>query len=221
MWFARNIFAVSIRSFMAFLKLSLQCRYGLEFRDQTDLGTVILKHDLSQPKLLGILSPSVLLVESGAQVQQLDCSTDPPQTQTVVAEGQDLGDLTLSHCTEFKGEWLCICAEGCYRSSISCFDADTFQRKWKRDGAPPANLEVSAITSDGRCIYVADSGNACVQMFSLSDGQYLGRLLEGEGRGKPRCITWCGDFLVVGFIFGTMDRKTFTLVRVEFGEKET
>ncbi len=60
-----------------------------------------------------------------------------------------------------------------------------------------------------------------MQMFSLSDGQYLGRVLEGEERGKPCCVAWSGEMssLIVGFLKKGEEgekRGTLNLVQVQF-----
>ena len=50
------------------------------------------------------------------------------------------------------------------------------------------------VTTDGRCnILVYDVNNRCLQMFSISDGRYLGVLVKEEylDLGELMCLGWC------------------------------
>ena len=65
------------------------------------------------------------------------------------------------------------------------------------------------VTSDGYGhLFVCDVHNACIQLFSVSDGKYFGTyLMRGEeGLGTPRLIRWCRNTssLVVAHVDSNM-----------------
>ena len=60
-------------------------------------------------------------------------------------------------------------------------------------GHQPGSMNAVGITTDGRGqLFVCDTNNSCIQMFS-TDGTFLGTVLKsGEERfGIPRKIGWC------------------------------
>ena len=77
-------------------------------------------------------------------------------------------------------------------------DPFTKKRKWRIQGnLPEMEKQITAwsVTTDGKGrLFVCEgpTGNRCVQMFSVSDGEYIGPLIrEGEeGLGTPCCIRW-------------------------------
>ena len=83
-------------------------------------------------------------------------------------------------------------------SSIHCYSVATKSLKWSVGGNLPGMqraLHPVSLATDGRGhLFVSDGvmGNRCIQMFSISDGQYLGCLIkEGEqGLGHPYGICW-------------------------------
>ena len=85
---------------------------------------------------------------------------------------------------------------------VAAFEAGLFaynikRRKleWKVDGKVDGMeqvLDADGVTTDeSGHLLVADSGNECIQMFSASDGQYLGFLMKGvEIIGDPIRVHW-------------------------------
>ena len=69
--------------------------------------------------------------------------------------------------------------------AIHCYNTTTKSLKWSVAGKLPGmknGLDTKGVTTDGRGhLFVTDgfSGNRCIQMFSISDGQYLGCLIKG------------------------------------------
>ena len=84
------------------------------------------------------------------------------------------------------------------KDGIYCYRTTTKSLKWRVAGKLPGMQKVLYpvhITTDGRGhLFVSDgvNGNRCIQMFSVSDGQYMGCLTkEGEqGLGHPNTICW-------------------------------
>ena len=83
-------------------------------------------------------------------------------------------------------------------NGIQCYNTNTKNLKWSAAGELPGMqkaLDAHSVTTDERgCLFVCDdhAGNQCVQMFSVSDGQYLGCLMK-EGKQRLECpvsICW-------------------------------
>ena len=83
-------------------------------------------------------------------------------------------------------------------ADIHCYSTATKSLKWRVSGSLPGmqkSLHAAGLTSDGHGhLFVSDGwyGNRCIQMFSVSDGQYLGCLIkQGEqGLECPNRICW-------------------------------
>ena len=83
-------------------------------------------------------------------------------------------------------------------SGIYCYNTSNKSLKWEvRANLPEMRKDLHAmgLTTDGLgYLFVSDGkfGNKCIQIFSVSDGQYLGCLIkEGEqGLGYPSRICW-------------------------------
>ena len=83
-----------------------------------------------------------------------------------------------------------------HTQGIFAFNADTGELEWTVCGKLPGMEKypnACGVTTDGRGhLFVADCDNKCIYMFSVSDGQYLGCLindlkyLSGPGR-----LDWC------------------------------
>ena len=81
-------------------------------------------------------------------------------------------------------------------SRISAYDTQTDTLEWNIDGQLPGMqgiMQTCGVTSDGRGhLFVADYGNTQIQMFSVSDGQYLGYLMiDKEKLRSPVRVYWC------------------------------
>ena len=89
-------------------------------------------------------------------------------------------------------------------SKIHAYDTRTDQLLWEVKGQSPGMelvMWANEVTTDGRGhLYVCDKstytgsfhGNACIQMFSVSDGEYLGALInKGKQKfGDPWRVRW-------------------------------
>ena len=98
---------------------------------------------------------------------------------------------------------LLVVADG--KEGLFAYNTATDELEWKKDGHLSENIiamKPMGVTTDGRGhLFVTDCGNHCIQMFSVSDGQYLGYLvIENIGsfdRSKifrfPYRIRWCEE----------------------------
>ena len=103
------------------------------------------------------------------------------------------GDITFAQVSD---EEFLISA---HWRGIFSFNTITGQLKWSVKGRlqdMKEDLYACRITSDDHGnLFVSDSANKALQMFSVSDGRYLGCLFrEGEnGFGKPWEVCWCNE----------------------------
>ena len=87
---------------------------------------------------------------------------------------------------------------------IHAYNSTTGQLKWSVQKKIPSGIFNSyGVTGDsnGR-LFVTDYNNKCIQMFSASDGQYLGCFMKqgDQGLGNVYRLRWCEttSSLVVG-----------------------
>ena len=78
---------------------------------------------------------------------------------------------------------------------LFAFNIATGNLEWKVDEKVPGmeqTIDANGVTQVGRGhLFVADRNNGCVQMFSLSDGQYPGPLKKGlETISDPGSVHW-------------------------------
>ena len=79
---------------------------------------------------------------------------------------------------------------------IKVYNVDTDEIEWKKKyGLRESALDLSGVTTDGRGhLFACDLNHACVQIFSVSNGKYLGRLPNfGRVLGHPVMVRWCHD----------------------------
>ena len=145
-------------------------------------------------------SPTTLLYEDVSKyplaVRWLDCNTSPPQpasginvTHTQQIQVWDMcfvkhGDNELLITTRGKG------------GGVYGYNTGTNKLEWIVKGqlyGMKKNICAEAITTD-ECghLFVCDTKNVCIQMFSL-DGTYLGCALQAgeQDLGGPWRIRWC------------------------------
>ena len=86
---------------------------------------------------------------------------------------------------------------GINSQGIHCYSTTTKSLKWSVEGqlqGMQQALFAEGVTEGYGHLFVCDGpiGNSCIQMFSVSDGRYLGCLIkEGEqGLGVPHGICW-------------------------------
>ena len=137
------------------------------------------------------------------QLHWLDCSEGKPKLLGITANTNVNGLLDMC-VAESENEKVLIASSYDRNELIHAFNSTTGQLKWRKPKKiPSGTFESSGVAGDsnGR-IFVADYTNSCIQMFSASDGQYLGRLLKNGDQGleHPRRLRWseATSSLVVG-----------------------
>ena len=78
---------------------------------------------------------------------------------------------------------------------LFAFNIETGKLEWKVDekvSGMEQTIDANGVTHDGHGpLFVADRNNGCLQMFSLSDGEYLGPLQKGlETISDPGSVHW-------------------------------
>ena len=169
----------------------------LEFRDPNNLETIIYTHSAAphKPYELCAAPPSMLFYVDNqhtnmSNIHRLDCSgATPTLCQSI---GPYDHSIYFISCMKYINEnLLAITVE----KGLRTFQIDTGSVKWeKKDIQLPGqneNCKLSYMAADRKGhLFVKDLNNKCIQMFSASDGQYLGCLIkEGEqGLGELRQI---------------------------------
>ena len=140
-----------------------------------------------KPGRLCKLSPSVILYEKTStesrQFHSLDCSGDEPIPMEDVIHTNITADIEDICCTEHDGKKLLIVADK--DEMIHVYNTATEELKWtmkERKQYPQKRFKPLGVAADGRGrLLVSDEISKCVQMFSMSDGQHLGRIgLDGK-----------------------------------------
>ena len=87
---------------------------------------------------------------------------------------------------------------------LFAYNIESGKLEWKMDEmfGMEQTIDANGVAQDGRGhLFVADRSNGCVQMFSVSVGQYLGPLTKGlETISDPGIVHWSAQMssLVVG-----------------------
>ena len=130
------------------------------------------------------------------EVHWLDLSDAQPKPAAGKRVIQTEIDYIADMCFIHEGnKHLLIVAEP--DEGIFAYNTETDRLEWKV-GAKALGMEnsmgVCGVTTDGRGhLFVADymSENKCIQIFSVSDGKYLGRLMKGvETIGNSGKVHW-------------------------------
>ena len=177
-------------------------KQSIEFRDTNDLSRIIYTHSVAphRPEHLCTVGSSFLLYEDESKnpcdIHWLDCNGSMPKLLTeksFTASLQVLWDMIgVRNSTDEQ----VVGIQGI--SGIHCYSTATKSLKWSVEGKLPEMREALypvGLATDGRGhLFISDGqqANKCIQMFSVSDGQYLGCLIKkGEqGLGCPNGICW-------------------------------
>ena len=130
----------------------------------------------------------------------LDCKTKPPKiVKTLSLRETWVNDICVAHDGIKTNNNILIGTFGKNpRERLKAFDIGSNTIKWNCDGLPDMEkkFEPYGVTTDQHGhLFVCDQGNACVQIFSVKDGKYLGPLIKSgeQGLGVPRWIRWSKD----------------------------
>ena len=206
-----NILCCSV--FITF-SLSFSKSSKIEFRNKKNLNKIILTHSVA-PHLPGILcsiSPSVLVYvdtsKNPRQLHWLDCGEVKPKPLGITAN-TDFDSVEDMCVAESENETLLIVISYDAYGPIHAYNSINGQLKWSVPKKIPSGLFSSYAVSrgDNGRLYVTDATNNCIQMFSASDGQYLGCFLKqgDQGLRNPHRLRLCEttSSLVVGHHDGT------------------
>ena len=200
----------------------------IEFRQLKNLTEIITTHSVAQHQPQGLIkaAPSTLIyVDAGqtpAGVHWLQCEAAVPTTDARVRHvnyARQTGSLSC-HAQNGDNQLLLFVSDS--RERIIAHNVENGIIQWQTGDNLPGMahpLDVRGIAVGGRGhLFVCDFNNYAIQMFSVSDGQYLGCLIkEGDQSfGKPARISCCKmtSSLVVAHL---VDRKwTISVIRLQY-----
>ena len=175
--------------------------YALE-----DLSEVLdLPAGNDRPGLLFPISPTTLLFvdyqHNPLKLKWMDCSADPPQIIGVSSLHESwVWDICVIEDGNESKTQLVV---GNYgrgpHYKIQAVNLQSGRKEWsveETNAKRKDKFKPAAVTADNDGhVFVCDRGNACIQIFSVKDGRYLGPLLKkGEqGLGIPKLIRWNKD----------------------------
>ena len=197
----------------------------LEFYDANNFKTTVLTYSMAFriPGVVCKAAPSILLYEDKAnsphEVHWLDCSTSPPKPSggTIVTRTKE--DHFRSMCCAQSGEKRLLITTGA--GSVHAYDTKSNSLEWSLTDKLPGNsreMNPQSVTADQEGhLFISDSNNACVQMFSCADGKYMGALLKSESY-QVSSICWNKEFTSMIVARTKNNYCDLTIVRI-FGNK--
>ena len=201
----------------------------LEFRDSDTLRNVIEKFSCAPPKRPPKFRPSIgrlctaetstlLYVDKSktpTEVTWLDCSTSPPQPvsdrQNTQLPHNRIHDIVFLNKGK-KEMLLYTCDDGVFahnvKSSQNEWSITSFHRR-------PLKNPCSVTTNDRGHIFVSDTNNSVVLMFS-SDGVELGTVMDPRDIARPGPICWCESLLSLVVAYEVNDK--WAIVAIDLSE---
>ena len=175
----------------------------IEFRDANDISRILHTHSVA-PHLPGKLctaTPSTMLYDDGSKddsdVHWLDLSDMPPKPATGKGIVHTQQRNMKGMCFVQNGDKQLLIATEWENGSLFAYNTETDKQEWEVKRKLPGmekDMDTSGVTTDGRGhLFVGDkNGNKSIQMFSVSDGVYLGCLMKDvDAHGAPARISWC------------------------------
>ena len=168
----------------------------IEFRNINNLSQILYTHSVMphMPSKLCTVGSSMLLYQDQSKIPPrihwLDCNESKPKLlkgKSFTTSLQDITDMIGVR----NGTDELIIGTG-KQNGIHCYSTTTKSLKWSMEGQLPGMknaLYAASLGTDRRGhLFVSDGfiGNRCIQMFSVSDGRYLGCLIN-EGEQGFRC----------------------------------
>ena len=174
----------------------------IEIRDVNDLKKVLHSHSMAPQ------GPALLYAATPLTIMYLDANTKPysvhwlnlTDVQSKIAAGKgvihiELDDTSIRDmCLVQEGDKQIVVVAG-GDGGLFAYDTETGKLEWKVKEKPSEMMNAintRGVTTDGHGhLFVCNTANECIQMFSASDGQYLGRLMRGvETIGYPAKVHW-------------------------------
>ena len=172
----------------------------IEFRDVNNFDKILHSHSVAPhtPTKLDTIAASTLIYldvsKEPTEVHWLDLNESKPKPAAGKCVIHTQVNITDDICfVQYGDKHLLVVAAR--KAGLFAYNTDTNKLEWKVvgkvSGMEQAVLATGA-TTDGRgTLFMGDRGNECIQMFSASDGQYLGRLIKDvETIGNPRRVHW-------------------------------
>ena len=159
----------------------------LEFRDPNNLETVIYTHSVAphQPCTLCVAPPSTLFYVDNrynkpSNIYRLDCSGGIPRLCQSIGP-YDHSIYLMAYMKYINENLLAIVVE----KRLQTFQIDTGLVKWRKKviqlPGQNDNFKPFYMAADRKGHLFVSDDNKCIQLFSVSDGQYLGCFIkEGE-----------------------------------------
>ena len=177
----------------------LQVPHDIRFYDAEDLR-YICTYPLAQQKpgtLCAATQSTILYVDESKRLREvywLDLSDGKPKPASgkcvIHTENTTINDMCF---VQDGDKQLLIVAAG--DRGVFAYDTENDKVEWKVGENLSGNekhIKAMGITTDGRGhLFVTDHNNHCIQMFSVSDGKYLGYLiLDSKMIPSRSFITW-------------------------------
>ena len=181
------------------------CRYeerkGIKFYATEGLAEVYdLRTVTSELGILCTDSPTILIFidkHNPLKLKWLDCSKMPPQVITTSSLHERwVKDICVAREKNVSKTQLLVGTFIKMANKIQAVNIQSDQIQWTFEGymlRMKKELQPRGITSDDQeHLFVCDEANSCVQIFSVSNGKYLGTLLKkgDNSQGVPRGIRW-------------------------------
>ena len=135
--------------------------------------------------------------ENPLRANWVDCRAKPPKIVKTASLGESwVHDICMVHATEKN---LVIGSFGKTPERLKAVDIDSRRVEWTYQNNSPGMekrfIPYGVATDQHGHLFVCDRGNACIQIFSVENGTYLGPLIKrGEqGLGTPKWIRWSKD----------------------------
>ena len=162
-----------------------------------DFNKVLCTHSVTshKPGRLCKVSPSIIMYENTSaeahEFHSLVCSGDEPIPMLGEIHTNITADIEDICCTEHDGEKLLIVADE--DEVIHVCNTATEELKWimkERKQYQQKRFKPLGVAADERGhLFVSDEISKCIQMFSVSDGQHLGRI-GLDGKQSIEFIQW-------------------------------
>ena len=172
----------------------------IEFRDVNDFNKILHSYPVAPhtPTILETITSSTLIyLDVSKKLIEVHCldlneSKPKPAARKTIIQTQlyQVRDMCVIYAVDKQLLVVAADIEGLFAFNIA-----TGNLEWKVDEEVPGmeqTIDANGVTQVGRGhLFVADRNNGCVQMFSLSDGQYLGPLKKGlETISDPSSVHW-------------------------------
>ena len=169
---------------------------------------------------------STLLYNDGSKQQSevywLDLSELPPKLATGKGNVHTQQRSIKGMCFVQNGNKQLLIATEWENGSLFAYNTETDKQEWEVNGKLPGmenDMEASGVTTDGRGhLFVGDKGgNKSIQMFSVSDGRYLGCLIKDvHAHGAPARVCWCDSKSSLVTMFVCKGKWHLKVINVQF-----